>query len=401
MPHRHTGRAFQEDSPSTTSQTIPNNALDSPKPSQKLNAEEVASTSDPQVTIPGKSESNSSVPSEVPTEAVPVSIDEQPRTSPEDQLPNIIHGGLEYLARQQSSDGSWSFTTTSNPGKFDAKNSATAMALLVFVRAGHTHESGQFKSVVNKGLAFLGKQMQLTEEGGSLWELKFSMYGQALAATVFCEAYSRTRDVRLKKAGQEAVNFIVNAQDPASGGWRYIPRQEGDTSVLGWQMSALSLAREVGLRVPFTTFSRANDYLDSVQTPDGLHYGYNAPTSDNPRTTAIGLYTRLLTGRDKGNGYSESVEMIHSIGPTTGDIYFDYYGSLLFKELGGKRWAPWRTALASAIIERQDTNGGNAGSWHFSEGAGGGVVARFSGRLGVTCLCLMTLEILEPDLAEN
>ena len=49
-------------------------------------------------------------------------------------------------------------------------------------------------------------------------------------------------------AGGEA-DFLVAAQHPATGGWRYDARQFGDTSVTGWVLLALNSGERAGLEV--------------------------------------------------------------------------------------------------------------------------------------------------------
>ena len=48
-----------------------------------------------------------------------------------------------------------------------------------------------------------------------------------------------THDRNLLVPARAALNFICYAQDPNGGGWRYQPREKGDTSMLGWQLMAL------------------------------------------------------------------------------------------------------------------------------------------------------------------
>ena len=72
------------------------------------------------------------------------------------------------------------------------------------------------------------------------------MYAHAIATLALCEAYGQTRDSKLKEPAQRAVNFILAAQDPKGGGWRYSPRQPGDTTVTGWQLMSLKSAKTAG-----------------------------------------------------------------------------------------------------------------------------------------------------------
>ena len=76
------------------------------------------------------------------------------------------------------------------------------------------------------------------------------MYSHGLAAITLCEAYAMTHDRKLMGPAQLSLNHIVYAQDPIGGGWRYAPRQPGDTSVVGWQLMALKSGHMAYLAVP-------------------------------------------------------------------------------------------------------------------------------------------------------
>ena len=66
-----------------------------------------------------------------------------------------------------------------------------------------------------------------------------------------------THDKGLMAPAQASINFIVAAQDPVGGGWRYQVKQAGDTSVVGWQLMALKSAHMAYLNVPPETIREA------------------------------------------------------------------------------------------------------------------------------------------------
>uniref|UniRef100_UPI00321F992C prenyltransferase/squalene oxidase repeat-containing protein n=1 Tax=Thermogutta sp. TaxID=1962930 RepID=UPI00321F992C len=187
---------------------------------------------------------------------------------------------LQWLANHQLPDGGWSFDHTKaggcngqcrNPGNLpEARAAATALALLPFLGSGQTHREGKYAKNVRAGLYFLiTNRMKISPEGGSFLEDGGNMYSQGLASIVLCEAYGMTHDRVLAAPAQQALNFICNAQDPVGGGWRYQPRQKGDTSVVGWQLMALKSGMMAYLQVPKVTVQKAQVFLDSVQSDGG------------------------------------------------------------------------------------------------------------------------------------
>ena len=148
---------------------------------------------------------------------------------------------LAWIAEHQNPDGSWSFDHTqfrcqgrcADKGtRGDAIAGSTAMALLPFLGAGNTHMVGDYQAVVRQGLTALVQQMKANKNGGSFID-SGQMYSHGLAAIALCEAYGMTNASRLQGPAQLALNFITFAQDPVGGGWRYSPKQPGDTSVVG------------------------------------------------------------------------------------------------------------------------------------------------------------------------
>lgn len=309
---------------------------------------------------------------------------------------HCVGSGLRWLAKYQQSDGKWSFHHgPDDPGTLDqCTTGATGLALLSFLGAGHTHKSEQarYRNTVDKGLQYLVSQMKREGNTGDLRGKKAGiegMYAHAIATLALCEAYGQTRDTKLKEPAQKAVNFIVSAQDPKGGGWRYVPHQPGDTTVTGWQLMALKSARNSRLKFPTQTLINAGRFLDSVQTAGGSRYGYDV-RGEAPPMTAIGLLCRMYLGWTRENpALGRGVDFLSRIGPSPDDIYYDYYATQVLHHWGGPDWKKWNEVLRDRLVETQIKHGDAAGSWTPTGDRGAGP----GGRLYQTCLSVMTLEV--------
>lgn len=302
-----------------------------------------------------------------------------------------VNSGLKWLARHQRPDGSWSFKHGADePGTLDNPTGATGMALLAFLGGGHTHKSGDYERQVGAALNYLVSQMKVTGAGGDLRGAGGTMYTQGICAIALCEAYALSKDKNLKQPTQLAINFIVNAQDPQGGGWRYQPGQKGDTSVVGWQIMALKSAKIAKLQIPNKTIGKATFFLNSVQTDNGAKYGYDAPGGP-PGTTSVGLLCRMYLGwTPKNAGLVKGVEYLGSVGPQPGNIYFDYYATQVLHHWGGEPWTKWNNVMREYLVTTQVKDGAASGSW---KPAGGGHDETSGGRLYRTCMSIMTLEV--------
>ena len=311
--------------------------------------------------------------------------------------------GLEWMARHQNEDGSWSlhrFHRTEEcdrrcRGAGSARSDAagTSLCLLPFLGAGQTHFSGRYKSVVSKGLRWLIDHQKPDGDLRGNSSGNAGMYAHGQASIVLCEAYELTRDESLRRPAQLAIDFIVNSQH-RRGGWRYSPGQAGDVSVFGWQMMALQSARVAGLEVPQVTFELAASFLDDCQSMEGALYAYmpdrhNHPT---PAMTAEAILCRMYSGWTlRNSNIGAGIDFLVKRNPPRWDefnIYYWYYATQVMHHVGGRRWKRWNLAIRDILVETQEKRGHEAGSWDPV-----GPHAASGGRLYVTALAVCTLEV--------
>ena len=318
-----------------------------------------------------------------------------------------VASGMKWLTNHQLSDGSWSFAHSkhhdckgqcSQDGSFAAcPNGATGMALLAFLGGGHTHQKGDYQRNVRRGLDFLIKSAKATPAGLDL-RGKFianeGMYVQGLCTIALCECAAMTRDGRVKKAAEGAIDFIVKAQNPNTGGWRYRPGEPGDTSVVGWQIMALKSGYNAKLNVPTQAFKNAEKFLIKAQAEGGAQYVYD-PAIENPPATptmsAVGLLCRMYLGWDHRNKkLAEGVAFLDKVKPLPNNMYYNYYATQVMHHWGGEEWTRWNEVMRDHLIRTQHSinDGHMAGSWDVADPHGGG-----GGRLYMTCLSVMTLEV--------
>lgn len=309
--------------------------------------------------------------------------------------------GLEWLQRNQMSDGSWSLVTPfSDGGVSENRPAATALALLAFMGAGHTHKTGTYQPNVLRGLNFLLKSQDDDGYFASKATGIQKTYSQAQATIAICELYGMTQDDRLRKPAEKAVEWALGAQDEG-GGWRYQPREVGDTSVTGWYVMALISARMAGLDVPSDRLERIHTFLDSVQrkgglrgpNKDGEQYAYQATSNPKESMTAEGMLCRMYLGwktddsriTDGGKILNEKKISEEIQGR---DYYFWYYATNALHHAGGTNWRQWNNVMKDALPAIQIKSGKERGSWP----PDGDPHGPAGGRLYSTVLSILCLE---------
>jgi hypothetical protein len=317
-----------------------------------------------------------------------------------------VAGGLNWLARHQAPAGNWSLQHTkyckggscSGPGDINHDAGATAMVLLAFLGAGETHKgNGPYRSRVQKGISWLIKH-QNPQTGDLSAGAPQPMYSHGLATIALCEAYAMTRDKNIGEAADKAVRFIERAQNEATGGWRYQPGEDGDTSVLGWQVMALKSAQMAGIGVNSLAFEGARKFLASVA--EGKHRGlYKYRPYDQhgikPSMTAVGMLCQQYIGIARDDpSMVEGREFLLANLPDANlnrDIYYWYYATLVMHNFMGPEWDRWNRPMRRTLIDTQCKGGCAEGSWDPHQPSVD-TWAR-AGRVYMTAMSVLTLEV--------
>jgi hypothetical protein len=330
-----------------------------------------------------------------------------------------VASGLEWLALHQAQDGHWSLhefnhSAREKPrpaGKIRTCNcvvgstqrqdiAATGFGLLPFLAGGITHRpvkktNKDYSKTVDGALNWLMSKQ--SKEGSYSGD----MYAHGIATIAMCEAYGLTSDPRLKQSAQRALNFIAYAQDPAGGGWRYAPKQAGDTSVTGWQLMALKSGQMAGLSVSKNILKLSERFLDSCETSNKGGYGYTPGSGETITMTAVGLLCRQYSGVNPRNpGLAAGVKRLTAYPPGKLDnIYYLYYATQVMHHMQGESWRFWNegmdengkkihSGIRDSLLSKQDKGATpkhphQIGSWPGSQG----------GRIMATSLSLLCLEV--------
>ncbi len=311
-----------------------------------------------------------------------------------EETENAVELGLQWLKRQQLSDGSWSMVEPyANPAREENSTAATSMALLAFMGAGHTHLSGAYQEEVRAGMRWLLGRQDATGWMAQDASMHQAMYAQGQATIVLCELLGMTRDTRLIEPAQRACNFAANAQSP-QGGWRYRPRFDTDTSVTGWFLVALKSGKAAGLEVDDELFENTNKYLDTVGGDVyGGGYAYQPTRAPEPAMTGEAILCRQYLGwhRNMPGMRTDLADLVenHMINDRQPNVYYWYYATQAIHHFGGELWTKWNDRMKVQLPGSQVQAGREKGSWDPSFDAWGSR----AGRLYQTCMTLYCLEV--------
>ena len=312
---------------------------------------------------------------------------------------------LDWLARHQGADGHWDVDGFDlecrgcrNPGIHTQCDSAlTALTILCFLGQNHTPSNPEspYRGVVARALEWLLAHQR--EDGlFASYDRRFTMYGHGMCTLAIGEAYLLTKDEQLSEPLERAARVIVRAQNKTTGGWRYKPEPplRGDTSITGWQVLALTSARDAGVEIPDGTFDGARHWLD-VEVSSGMYggiYGYTKPSEPRVAMVAEGMYARQLLGSRVGDrNLDESARYLYTEtrrGGYLDNLYLVYYGTLALYHYQGWIWEKWNEDVRGFLVRTQQREGRLSGSWNPT-----GTWSASGGRVLSTVLATLSLEV--------
>jgi hypothetical protein len=333
---------------------------------------------------------------------------------------SAVTAALRWLRNHQSPGGNWDTDgwgdnckkgRCSGPGhnRGDSRYDVgiTGMALLAFLGNGHTHRFGTFKRTVNKGLRWLMKNQK--GDGSLGFHEGEEIYNHAIATMALCEAFAVSRDFKLKKYAQRAVDYCIKAQNPGQG-WKYgIKPGNNDTSVTGWMVLALKAAKTGGIKVPAEAFSGAQNWFKRATGPSGA-VGYQSAGGGSsyipsqkgkydevPCMTAVSVICRIFTGEKVSGGQLKNGAKLLMADPPNWpaanqikkvNYYYWYYGTYAMFQVGGQKWKNWNKYMQKSLLPYNRKGGCEDGSW---DPVGEWCIA--GGRVYATAINALTLEI--------
>jgi hypothetical protein len=316
-----------------------------------------------------------------------------------------VDHALAYLARQQEPTGRWTIVTDGSPPPGERPPhphdaACTGLALLTFMARNHSPTAeGPYRDVVTRGLDFLVSVQ--TDDGDLRGPQEFrgpgseraDLYDHAIATLALGEAAAMSGDRRYSDAALAGAQFIVACQDPRGGGWRYSPRESGDTSVFGWQIMALHSAERLGFNIPDATRALALRYVERARAGErGALGSYRPGQSPTQAMTAELIYARQLLDEPPSDAeVREAAVFFAQPSGSQVDLYCWYYGSLGLVQSGDRElWNVWNPVIRDALVGLQQRGGreDTDGSWdtNFRWASRGG-------RVFSTALATLTLEV--------
>lgn len=311
---------------------------------------------------------------------------------------DAVREGLEWLKRNQQRDGLWQLTGPYADGtNLENRSAATALALLCFLGAGHTHQSGEYQDVVRKGLLALLERQQFDGDfyridGTQIEIANHHLYTHAQGMIVVCEALAMTGDESLVEPATKAVQFAEKYQTP-EGGWRYTLGVDADLSVTGWFVLGLQSAKMAGIPVQEKTWEGIDRFLYRVEHEDHIRFVYKRNDEPTLAMTAEGVLCRQYLGwkRDEPQ-LNDAVAYLgaNPINFDAKDYYYWYYASQVMRNMEGDAWKQWNEVMREEIPKNQVRDGRERGSW---EPFGDRYSMSGGGRMYSTCLMILTLEV--------
>lgn len=292
------------------------------------------------------------------------------------EIQAAVERGLEYLARTQNANGSWSciigykvnFDYT--PFKSEAQDDVgvTALAAMSMMANGSLPNRGRYGDHVARGLQFV---LSCVRDDGYITRHGTRMYSHAFATLFLAQVYGATSREDVRDKLKRAVNLSVAAQNE-NGGWRYQPLPlDSDISVTVSVLQALRAARDVGIHVPRATIEKAMNFIKNCHDPrsGGFRYQIDYDGRITYALTACGVTSLYSAGEYQSEMVSRGLHYLEThfhepyIHPTKDgkywlhSLYAHFYAAQAMYQAGGARWKRYWNRVTRDLIANQRKDG--------------------------------------------
>jgi prenyltransferase/squalene oxidase-like repeat protein len=308
------------------------------------------------------------------------------RTEQDKQVDAAIAKALEHIAGKQLANGSWSID------QFGESTSATSLAVMAFLAAGHVPGEGPYDQHMQRGIRWVLDHQQsnglLVHRTGT-----GPMYCHGISTLMLAEVAGMTDDAlseRCRDALTKAVRVILSAQDVRkdrnnAGGWRYQPTSnDSDLSVTGWQLLALRAAKDIGSDVPAENIDQAVEYVKRCSYQRS-GFGYQPGGAPTQTRTGTGILALEICGVHHSPEAISGAEYLVQ-NPLRADseffFYGVYYGTIGMFQMGDEHWNQTKRHIVPLLLSLQSPDG----SWSGRHGGERGLGTVYATSLAVLAL---------------
>ncbi len=274
----------------------------------------------------------------------------------------IYERGLEWLARNQSPDGSW--------GGNYAGCGVDGICVMAFLAGGDDPNFGRYASTLRRAIRSI-----IQRQDAKTGYLPNSMYHHGFAILALSEAYGAV-DEGLLWEGEKPVRSIAATLELAIGcaataqknnrwgGWRYSPEAtDADTSVTGAVLMGLLAARNAGMDVPDATVDAALEYMRRSTGKDGsvAYSGGLGGMGGSMNLTAIATLVGAVSKTADTDKYKATLKRLqdnleHKESGTYAE-YFRYYMAQALFQGDPAAWQKWNASVVRELRGLQSENG--------------------------------------------
>lgn len=286
-----------------------------------------------------------------------------------DDVDESIVRALRYLAQQQQPSGAWKVESLGEA------TSATSLAVMSFLAAGHTPDEGPYGEAISRGVKFV---IDHQDANGMLIHRRGNgpMYDHGISTLMLAEVSGMVPEhlqAPTRTALERAIRLILASQmvpkrESQRGGWRYLPQSgDSDLSVTGWQLLALRAAKDIGCDVPAENIDLAIDYVKRCSPRDGRGFGYQPGSSATLVLSGTGLLALQVCGQEDSAEVHRAAEYLDLRPLRFHDpwyFYGVYYTTIGMFKRGGDNWKNARPLLFQELLTTQTEDG----SWRAGNG---------------------------------